>query len=85
MAFYRREEPQAATVENVDRIIDRFKAGGDWREAMYSAFKAQRGEDPRDYWEELQGGKRTGGYIPLGDIVSRVELIKRGKIPGDHS
>ena len=69
LAFYVAEEPQSATDEKVTKIINSFKKkaaerGGDWRDMMYSAFKEERGVDPRKHWDDL----RLGGNEKVPDV-----------------
>jgi hypothetical protein len=81
MRFYRDIQPEFATPEKIQRIIQTFrkkaaKTGADWREWMYTDVAGKRGIDPRGYAPGQQpvqasftASRPPGGQAAAGGFV----------------
>ena len=79
--FYREREPNFANQQKVNRILRAYRKKASkanqtaqWRELMYSSIAAQRGEDPRDYWQRVRSS-RTAAVVLRSDVEAPSAVV----------
>ena len=79
IAFYKDREPEFANPQKAAKILRAYrkkaeKAGASdrWREIMYAAIAEQRGEDPREHWKRVAGGRGDATTAASPKVVAVV-------------